>query len=198
LPDVASTPGGVPAGGGPAGGVPVAVDPAHADQAALHRPVAEAVHEATSPAETTSQPATTPHPSPSLAATSLAATQPSPQPSASSQPATAASAERPSPPEPAASAQLGRIKLVQRVTTSRRVGPAPETAPAAPVDDDSSGDWQSVSNPELKSGPWAALSAPRPTREARPPRRAHATTRSSSGAIVPVPDAEAQPAVTVE
>jgi Tfp pilus assembly protein PilF len=94
--------------------------------------------------------------------------------------------------EPVASTPLGRIKLVQRVTTRRGLGtagdPAVDAVPIPTSSDDSSGDWQSVSDPDLKSGPWAPLSAPRPGSSTRPPRRATSEPRLSSGAIVPVPD----------
>ncbi|TMQ05670.1 MAG: hypothetical protein E6J91_40050 [Deltaproteobacteria bacterium] len=65
---------------------------------------------------------------------------------------------------------LGRVKLVPRVVTRPGMG-APQPAVAAPTPvqdaaDDGSGDWQSVSNPELKSGPWMPSGAVEPSSSA--------------------------------
>ncbi len=104
---------------------------------------------------------------------------------------------------PTAPSALGRIKLVPRVVTRAGVAAPRPDDPAAPRAsgppstgaDDTSGEWQSVSEPDLRSGPWLP-----PGAGAHPPprltgRRSAAPTREisrgpgSSGASRPAGDA---------
>ncbi|HEX3764268.1 MAG TPA: hypothetical protein VHW23_36490, partial [Kofleriaceae bacterium] len=97
--------------------------------------------------------------------------------------------EPPDPPGDAASSSpasstLGRIKLVPRSITRPRIAvprpeastPAPRAGSAPPETDEASGDWQSVSNPQLRSGPWLPPSAAAPP----PPPSTRAASRRAT------------------
>ena len=126
-------------------------------------------------------------------------------PSAPADATPAPGAPSPAPPDgmvpgaaPTAPSTLGRIRLVPRVVTRSGVSAPKPDAPAAPrasgspstEPDDTSGEWQSVSDPDLRSGPWlppgVSPLTPRLTaRRAAAPTREIARGPGSSGAPRP-------------